>query len=212
MLVFTSARFGWVGAQLRSPHMCSYFKGISMKPGLVTKCSLLPLVVVDQTEQSCCWWMRSWLSVNYWQCVGNQRKLVSILVEIISLHHQHNQSINQGPDDPHYRGTTTHYSLSPRGSGSPVNPGLEDKIDRLRVPWHHHLDNAKSLYNKAGRRGGFGMIGFDNLSGFVTFFPGPLSSSCDFINVNHFKSSTLWLTKLSIVNSELIWAKFLLLN
>ena len=52
--------------------------------------------------------------------------------------------------------------------------------------------------------GGFRMIGFDNLSGFVTFFPGPLSSSCDYINVNHFKSSTLWLTKLSIVNSELI--------
>ena len=48
------------------------------------------------------------------------------------------------------------------------------------------------------------MIGFDNLSGLITFFPGPLSSSGDYINVNRLKSSTLWLPKLSIVNSELI--------
>ena len=30
------------------------------------------------------------------------------------------------------------------------------------------------------RPGGFGMIGFDNLSGFITFFPGPLSPSSDY--------------------------------
>ena len=151
MLVFTSAGFGWVGSELRSPHMCAYFKGISMKPGLVTKCSLLPVVVVDQTEPSCCWWMRFWLSVNYWQCVGNQRKLVSILVEIISLHHQHNQSINQ-EDQPSLITLALPHTTDclPVVQVLPVNPGLEDKIDRLRVSWHHHLDNAKSLYNKAG--------------------------------------------------------------
>ena len=132
MLVFISARFGWVGGEVRSPHMCLYFKGISMRPRLLTKSVVtvsLYLLFVDKTEPSCCWWMRSWLSVNYWQCVGNQRKLVSILVEIISLYHHHNQSINQRPGEPHYRGY--HYSLwLPVVQVIPVNPG------NTRQNWH----------------------------------------------------------------------------